>query len=636
MLPSFSLHRIALASLLLLAVSGCDRDLDLLAPADFPSDADVFLDGYGAGVSFQAFAGSKTDAVQIDGNEAFRGDNSLRITVPAPGDPSGGYAGGAFVAIVGRDLTGYNALSFWAKGTVGATLDVAGLGNDNTGTSRYTAAVTNQFPLSSTWTRYVIPIPEPSKLTREQGLFYFAEGAEGGVGYTFWIDELEFVDLGTIADVRPAIPDQELVAEVGSTLEIEDATTTFDVAGTDVVVGTAPGYFTFASSDPGVALVDDAGRVELVGSGLATITATLGGVPAQGEITLRVAGPPTVAPPTPTLDGSEVTSLFSDAYDDQPVDTWSAEWDQADVADVQVGGDNVKRYTNLVFAGVEFLSAPVDASTRTGIHIDVWVQDPSDLRLKLVDLGPDGVFGGGNESESEIVLGTDTDPSLQVGQWNSLDIPFSAFPGGLPNRGALGQLILSGASSTLYVDNVYFYGEEVVVVPEPSEAAPTPTYAAEDVISLFSNAYTDVPVDTWSAEWDNASVEDVQVAGDDVKRYTGLGFAGVEAVSSTIDASAMTHFRMDVWTPSPTDAGQLLTVLLRDFGADGAFDGGDDTLHEIALDATTTPALGTGAWITLDIPLSDFAGLTTREHIAQIVVSGDLPTLYVDNVLFHR
>ena len=73
MLPSFSLHRIALASLLLLAVSGCDRDLDLLAPADFPSDADVFLDGYSAGVSFQAFAGSKTDAVQIDGKQTIRG-----------------------------------------------------------------------------------------------------------------------------------------------------------------------------------------------------------------------------------------------------------------------------------------------------------------------------------------------------------------------------------------------------------------------------------------------------------------------------------------------------------------------------------------------------------------------------------
>ncbi|HKK92874.1 MAG TPA: hypothetical protein VJ925_05545, partial [Longimicrobiales bacterium] len=298
--------------------------------------------------------------------------------------------------------------------------------------------------------------------------------------------------------------------------------------------------------------------------------------------------------------------------------------------------NDVKQYTNLTFAGIEFLSSPVDASTRTGIHVDVWVSDPSDFRLKLVDLGPDGVFGGGNESESEIILGTGTVPGLELAAWNTIDIPFSAFPGGLPNRSALGQMILSGASSTLYIDNVYFYGNEVVVTDEPTEAAPTPTYDGADVISMFSNAYTDVPVDTWSAPWDNASLEDVQIEGDDVKKYTGLVFAGVEAVSSTIDVTSMTHFSMDIWTPDATDGGQVFKILLRDFGADGAFDGGDDTLHEVVLDASTTPGIGTGQWITLDIPLSDFTGLTTRENIAQLVIAGDLPTVYVDNVLFHR
>ena len=35
--------------------------------------------------------------------------------MPAPGDR---YAGGAFVAAVPRDLSDYNALTFWAKATV--------------------------------------------------------------------------------------------------------------------------------------------------------------------------------------------------------------------------------------------------------------------------------------------------------------------------------------------------------------------------------------------------------------------------------------------------------------------------------------------------------------------------------------
>ena len=42
-------------------------------------------------------------------------------------------------------------------------------------------------------------------------------------------------------------------------------------------------------------------------------------------------------------------------------------------------------------------------------------------------------------------------------------------------------------------------------------AAALPTFPAGDVVSLFSNAYTNNPVDTWSVEWDDANVEDVQI-----------------------------------------------------------------------------------------------------------------------------
>ncbi|HKK91999.1 MAG TPA: hypothetical protein VJ925_01155, partial [Longimicrobiales bacterium] len=287
--------RIAIVSILLLATSACDRDLDVLEPADFPSNSDVFLDGFSEGLSFQAFAGSKVDAVQIDSDEVFRGTNSLRITVPTPGDPSGGYAGGAFVANVPRDLTGYNALSFWAKGSIAGTIDVVGIGNDNSGTSLYTAEVRNQVQLSTSWTRYVVPIPDPAKLDLEQGMFFFAEGAEDGVGYTFWIDELEYVSLGTIANIRPAIPEQDVAGEVGGTVQVDGATTTFDVAGSDIVVGTAPAYFDFQSSNEDVAVVDDGG-IDLVAAGQAEITATLRSIVADGVIRLRVAGPPTVGP----------------------------------------------------------------------------------------------------------------------------------------------------------------------------------------------------------------------------------------------------------------------------------------------------------------------------------------------------
>jgi hypothetical protein len=161
-------------------------------------------------------------------------------------------------------------------------------------------------------------------------------------------------------------------------------------------------------------------------------------------------------------------------------------------------------------------------------------------------------------------------------------------------------------------------------------AAPTPTVPEADVISLFSNAYTDVTVDTWSAGWDNADVEDVQVQGDDTKLYTNLVFAGIEFISEQIDATAMTHFHMDVWTPDPTTAPAVFKIKLVDFGPGGT------TEHEIFLDNTTTPAMATGAWVGLDIPLSDFTGLTGRTNLAQLIISGDPNTVYVDNVYFYR
>jgi len=640
MFSSSSLGRIAIASTLLLGSTACDRDLDLLEPADFPSEPVVFAEFLTGGIEFQAFDGSKFDAFSVDPDVAFRGDNSIRIDVPIPSDPSGSYAGGAFVATVPRDLSSYNALSFWARGSLPGTIDVVGVGNDNTGTSQFQTTVANQVQLSSSWTRFILPIPDASKLSRERGMVWFAEGAEDGQGYTIWIDEVEFVDLGTIGNVRPELPSQQFTGEIGGDFEIAGATVTYDINGSDVTVEASSNYFDFASSDESVAAVGPNGGIELVGAGVATLTGSVNGIPAEGAITLRVAGPPNGPAPTPTRPGAEVTSLYSDAYDDQVVDTWSAGFDQADVEDIQIDGDNVKRYTNAVFAGVEFLSEPVQATTREGIHIDLWVNDPTDFRLKLVDLGDDGVFGGGNESESEVLLSETSNPPLQFGQWNSLDIPFSAFPGGLANRSNLGQMILSGANSTYYIDNVYFYGEVEVAPPAaPEVAAPTPTYAPGDVISLFSEPYTDVFVPEFSAFWDNANVEDVQIAGNAAKMYTGLVFAGINLEGSEIDASSMTSFRMDLWTPDPTDLPARFRVRIVDFGPDGVPGGGDDTADNFEIDETTTPALRTGEWVTIDVPLSAFAGLTTTSNIAQLVLEDlnrGISTVYVDNILFYR
>ena len=53
-------------------------------------------------------------------------------------------------------------------------------------------------------------------------------------------------------------------------------------------------------------------------------------------------------------------------------------------------------------------------------------------------------------------------------------------------------------------------------------------------------------------------------------------------------------------------------IKLVDFGADAAFGGGDDKEHELSF----TPIIA--GWNSFDIPLTDFVGLTTTGHIAQL------------------
>lgn len=166
---------------------------------------------------------------------------------------------------------------------------------------------------------------------------------------------------------------------------------------------------------------------------------------------------------------------------------------------------------------------------------------------------------------------------------------------------------------------------------EPSSAAPIPNLPAENVISMFSGDYTNVPVDTWRAEWSVATLEEVSIAGNAVKKYSALSYVGIETASSTIDAGAMTHFHTDIWTSNLTE----FKIKLVDFGANGVYDdGGDDVEHEIVV---SNPAQN--EWVSIDIPLSDFVGLTTKSHIAQLIYSGTPTgsgTVFIDNVYFHN
>lgn len=621
---------------------GCERDPNLLEPATYPDIPEVFIDGFSAGLNYAAFGGSKVTAFDVDKEVKYSGTASMRIEVPDFEDPLGAYAGGVYFTSSGRDLSGYDALTFWAKASQPANIDILGIGND-LGLSRNLATITG-LAVNTNWKKYYIPIPDPSRWKAERGMFFYSEGPEDGKGYTIWFDEVKFEKLGTIAHPRPVIlneQDQNLTAFMGQTLTIGDTYVLFNLpSGIDQRVNVAPNYFTYTSSNESVATVNENGQISVIGMGSATVTAKFGEMEAKGSISVTVMELPPRAS-VPTVPAENVISLFSNAYTNVHVDTWATGWlySTAVLQELQIEGDDVKLYTNLNFNGIEFASQTIDATQMTHFHMDIWTPDPTAppaaFKVLLVDFGANGVFGGGDDVSHELTFTANTTPALATRQWVQLDIPLSAFTG-LTTRKHLAQLVISGDPNTVFVDNVYFYRSGGTTPTVPTAPAATPAFPVGDVISLFSNAYPNVTVDTWSASWDQADVADVQIAGNAVKLYTNLVFAGIEFINQTIDATAMTHFYMDIWTPDPTALPAVFRIKLVDFGANGIFGGGDDREHELTFNANSTPALVTGSWIRFDIPLSNFTGLTTKAHLAQLIISGNPNTVYVDNILFHK
>ncbi len=327
--------------------------------------------------------------------------------------------------------------------------------------------------------------------------------------------------------------------------------------------------------------------------------------------------------PTPTFAAGNVISLFSNAYTNVPVDTWKTDWSQSGFEQTDINGDDVLKYFDLGFVGAETVSNQINATSMTHFYLNVFSSDFTEFKVKLVDFGADGNFGGGDDAEHELTFS-----DLAIDTWNTLNIPLSDFTN-LTTRSHISQIIFVGApfgSTTVYIDNVLFYTEEEM----PENAAPAPVLPQNNVISLFSDTYTNVFVDTWKTDWSAAQFSQISINGNDVLKYSSLDFVGIETVTNMIDATEMTHFHVDVWSSNFT----AFKVKLVDFGANGVWGGGDDVEHEIVFSA---PAQG--EWISLDIPLSDFTGLTTRAHIAQLIFAG-LPTgestVYIDNVYFHN
>ena len=401
------------------------------------------------------------------------------------------------------------------------------------------------------------------------------------------------------------------------------------------------------------------------------------------------------APTPPARNASDVITVFSDAggnYTEVGSDFYP-NWGQGtQYEQVALGGDMALHYTNLDYQGVQF-NSPINASTMTKLHLDIWTPNLSPFNVYLI--------AGG---ENAVTL----TPTLSG--WNSFDIDLTLYSSAGRTMNNIIQFkfekpgfAYQAEVNSIYLDNIYFWkpanlptlsnfsiatkasgsapftitaptsnssgaftysssntsvatisgstititgiGQTVITATQAAAggfgagsitttfdvtppAAPTPTLASANVISVYSDAYTNVPVDTFLTSWSAATLTPIVIpTANNTLKYSNVNFLGIETVANPIDASGMNLFHIDVYTPNMT----AFRVKLVDFGANAAFGGGDDKEHEL----TMTPTLN--GWNSYNLLLSDFTGLTTTSHIAQIILSGNPAgsgLVYVDNMYF--
>lgn len=628
MKSNFNFAKISSLLMIVMFFSACEKDINELEEASYPINPEVFIDGFSPGLNFASFGGAVPTAFQVDNEVTYSNSSaSMRFDVPNVNDPSGAYAGGSFFTSVGRDLSGYDALTFWLKSSQAATIDVVGFGNDF-GANKYQASISG-LNVSTAWKKYIIPIADASKLKAEKGMFFISEGPEGGSGYTFWIDDVKFEKLGTIAHGKGSIfngVDKVETSFIGVSKTVDALSSIFNLPnGINQQVAVTPTYFVFSSSNTSVATVDELGKISIIGTGTAKITAKLGDTLAIGSLTINSSGT-FINAPTPTRNAASVISVFSETYPNVPVDYYNgyyAPYQTTQSADFTVGTDNVLNYTNFNFVGIQFSAPTINATLMSHLHIDIFIPRATPLpagtnfKIEVNDWGPDAAFGGGNDVTGSRTYST---PTLVSQNWISLDIPLSSLAG-LTRKINLAQIILSTTNaniSTFYADNIYFYNDGSIIPAVPTTAAPTPSVPAANVTSIFSDAYTNVAGSNLNPNWGQATVTtQVPIAGNNTLRYGGLNYQGLQ-IGSSQNVSTKNFLHLDYYTANSTS---LRVFLISTGPVERSF-------------TLTVPSSGVGGWRSIDIPLTAFAPVNMSD-IIQLKFDGN-GDIYLDNIYFRN
>ena len=120
-----------------------------------------------------------------------------------------------------------------------------------------------------------------------------------------------------------------------------------------------------------------------------------------------------------------------------------------------------------------------------------------------------------------------------------------------------------------YFDNISF---NAGTAPATLSASPVPTQDAANVLSIYSDAYTQAATGTvynswWNASWSNATLE----GGGNAKKVVSSGGGGGGGIEfGALDVSTMSFSHMDIYPTTATAAANVLRYNVVPVGGGGA------------------------------------------------------------------
>lgn len=236
-----------------------------------------------------------------------------------------------------------------------------------------------------------------------------------------------------------------------------------------------------------------------------------------------------------------------------------------------------------------------------------------DATLSMILIDGDSIEGFTSlksDYSQNLPYGTTTVPTVTATPTNSAAVMSITPATSIPGITSIEVISESGSDTITYtvsfMDNI------------PLTKAPMPTEEEDDVIAVYSDAYTNTIATNLNPGWGQQTQFSIlTVDNDDMMQYANLNYQGTEYAET--DVSAMEYLHFDYWTK---DATALEFYLI----ADG----------ENSYNVATELGITTGQWVSVDVPLTHYsnAGRDLTKAI-QFKVVGD-GTICFDNYYFYK